>query len=106
MKIVKAVVIILLLFVLQIKLGSSDILIQDLFFNLRGPIKPSGAVCIAAIDDVSINVIGNWPWSRVKIAELIDSISSCQPAAIYVNIFFRKKTAGASGENDSASIAY
>ena len=73
MKYLKIAAVTIILIVLHLLIGNRDLLIQDLFFKIRGPIKHSDDIRIAAIDNVSINVTGNWPWSRAKIGELIDS---------------------------------
>ena len=104
MKYLKIAVIATLLIGLHILIGDRDVLIQDLFFKIRGPIKHSDNIRIAAIDDVSINVTGNWPWSRAKIGELIDSIAACRPAVVYVNIFFRKKSLNTVSAAEAAEI--
>ena len=44
----------------------------DLRFQTRGPITPDPRVAIIAVDDNSLSEIGRWPWSRDKIAELVD----------------------------------
>ena len=41
--------------------------------TLRGPRAPSGDVVIVAIDERSIEAEGVWPWSRARMALLVDS---------------------------------
>ncbi|HIP52354.1 MAG TPA: CHASE2 domain-containing protein [Campylobacterales bacterium] len=43
---------------------------------------------IVDIDEKSIQEFGQWPWSRIIDAELIDGISQMSPSAIGVNILF------------------
>lgn len=43
---------------------------------------------IVDIDEKSIQNFGQWPWSRILDAELINSINNMSPSAIGVNIFF------------------
>lgn len=105
MKYLKIAVIAVVLFGLQLAVSSRDSVIQNLFFKVRGPIKHSDNIRIAAIDDVSINVIGNWPWSRAKIAELIDSIAVCRPSVVYVNIYFRKKSLNTVSDDEAREIS-
>ena len=66
MKYLKIAAVTIILIVLHLLIGNKDLFIQDLFFKIRGPIKHSDDIRIAAIDNVSINVTGNWPWSRVN----------------------------------------
>jgi len=44
----------------------------DQRFKLRGPIAPDPRVVIVAVDDTSLSEVGRWPWSRDKIAQMID----------------------------------
>ncbi len=43
--------------------------------TLRGPRAPSGDVVIVAIDERSIQAEGLWPWSRAKMARLVDALA-------------------------------
>jgi adenylate cyclase len=38
-----------------------ELLIQDLFFTVRGPVAPGNEVAIAVIDEKSIDRLGRWP---------------------------------------------
>lgn len=49
--------------------------LKDNRFLLRGPLKPSQKVVVIAIDDKSIRELGQWPWSRVKMAELVRNLA-------------------------------
>lgn len=56
-------------------------------------VKPvSGDIVVVGIDPPSIMKIGRWPWPRDKQAELIKSIDSYGPKAIYVDISFEGTT--------------
>jgi adenylate cyclase len=44
----------------------------DTRFRLRGPFEGKERVAVLAIDDESLNQVGRWPWSRDKVATLID----------------------------------
>lgn len=43
-------------------------------FKIRGEQKPKNKVVIVSIDDLSLESIGRWPWSRDKQAALIQSV--------------------------------
>ena len=43
--------------------------------SLRGPRTPSGEVVIVAIDERSVQAEGLWPWSRAKLARLVDRLA-------------------------------
>lgn len=53
-----------------------DTLIYDLRFQLLTPDRPEGAtpVVVVDIDEQSIRREGRWPWSRSKVAALVESL--------------------------------
>jgi len=48
----------------------------DARFQLRGVHKPDPGIIIVAVDDHSLERVGRWPWSRDKIALIIDRLLS------------------------------
>ena len=50
--------------------------------TLRGPRTPSGDVVIVAIDERSIEAEGIWPWSRARMARLVDALAAAGAAAV------------------------
>jgi adenylate cyclase len=50
--------------------------------SLRGPRAPSGDVVIVAIDERSIEAEGTWPWSRARMAKLVDGLAEAGAAVI------------------------
>ncbi len=46
----------------------------DFRFLTRGVIAPDPRVAIIAVDDDALSEIGRWPWSRDKIAEVVDKV--------------------------------
>lgn len=50
--------------------------------TLRGPRAPSGDVVIVAIDERSIEAEGIWPWSRARMARLVDGLAAAGAAAV------------------------
>ncbi len=60
----------------------------DVRFFLRGPVEPGPEVAIVAIDEKSVDEIGRWPWSRSKIAELIEALAKDQPKVIAFDVGF------------------
>ena len=61
---------------------------QDFRFQIRGEKKPNTPVALLTIDDRSIEEIGRWPWSREKIAFIIDEMMKYQAKAIGFDIVF------------------
>jgi adenylate cyclase len=43
---------------------------------------------IVAIDDKSLAQYGQWPWSRARVAQLVDKIASGKPSVLGVDIIF------------------
>ena len=88
----------LVLFVCGIVLGSNSLYkghleyinnkVVDIFFNLRTSVKPSSNVVVIDIDDKSINEVGQWPWSRNIMAELLSNIIELNPSSIGFRIVF------------------
>src|SRR5207237_623005 len=64
----------------------------DFALRLAGPVRPSSPVVIVAIDEDSLHRIGMWPWSRDKLARLIEVVSAGQPRAIALDLLLEDKT--------------
>lgn len=71
-------------------------------FALMGWVAPRGApagmpVMVVDIDRASLGVMGPWPWSRDKLATLVDRIAAAAPLALGVDIVLadRRDDAGA-----------
>jgi adenylate cyclase len=45
-------------------------------------------VAIVTIDDKSLAQYGQWPWSRARVAQLVDKIASGKPSVLGVDIIF------------------
>lgn len=60
--------------------------IYDTFY--QKPQETNDNIVIIAIDDATINALGQWPFDRSMHAELIDFISQGNPAAIGVDLMF------------------
>ena len=50
--------------------------------------EPRAPIAIVAIDEKSIQDLGRWPWSRDKIAGVLDVLSSFNASVIGLNVFF------------------
>ena len=50
--------------------------------------RKSAPVVIVAIDETALAELGQWPWPRTRLAELIQRIAEHEPLAIGVDIFF------------------
>lgn len=56
--------------------------------TLRGPRAPSGRVVIVAIDERSVREEGLWPWSRAKMARLVDRLGEAGVAAVGFDVIW------------------
>src|SRR5258708_27535982 len=48
--------------------------------------RASATAVIVAIDEKSLHGIGQWPWPRTTVADLIGAIAQHEPAAIGVDV--------------------
>lgn len=63
----------------------------DQFQRLKPRIYRETPVAIIDIDDDSLSRLGQWPWPRTRIAELLTILQASKPAAIAVDIIFAEK---------------
>jgi adenylate cyclase len=56
--------------------------------TLRGPRAPSGRVVVVAIDERSVQEEGLWPWSRAKMARLVDRLAEAGVAAVGFDVIW------------------
>ena len=61
----------------------------DMKKDEKNNITPS--VVIVEIDKKSIDALGQWPWSRLITANLINKINAAHPSSIGLNIMFRQE---------------
>jgi signal transduction histidine kinase/CHASE2 domain-containing sensor protein len=64
----------------------------DFTLRLAGPVPIQSPTLIVAIDEDSLRHVGRWPWSRDKLAQIIDRIESGKPRAIAVDVLLADKT--------------
>ena len=67
---------------------SFDARVHDMFFKMRGVIKPDHSVVIVDIDEKSIKEMGQWPWERNKVATILRNLSDAQAGVIGMDIVF------------------
>ncbi len=53
--------------------------------------EPNDSVVVVDIDEKSLDAFGQWPWSRLILAHLLDKINSAHPASIGVDIIFAEQ---------------
>ena len=72
-----------LTFFQQLELKSYDLKVQT-----RGERSISNQIKIVAVDEKSLEKEGRWPWSRRKLAQLVDRLAEADAAAVGFDIFF------------------
>lgn len=65
--------------------------IQLRTYILTEGLKPETPVVIIDIDDKSLQGIGRWPWSRSKLATMVNNIKQANPAIIAFDILFAEQ---------------
>lgn len=65
-----------------------DFLLTDMRFILRGEKVSDTKVALIAIDDRSVEEIGRWPWSREKMAQLIENLFGNGAKSLGIDIVF------------------
>ena len=72
-------------------LGAPAMVVRQALFDAYQRLLPRArlqqTVAVVAIDEASLKSVGQWPWPRNKLAELIDAIAVFRPAAIGLDIF-------------------
>jgi len=64
---------------------------HDLMFKIRGPTERTPgelAAVIVDVDEKSLKALGQWPWPRTVVAELVRRIAGAKPRAIGLDIVF------------------
>ena len=62
--------------------------LSDAMFRSRGGVAPGQPIVIVDLDEKSLRQIGQWPWPRHIVAQLIRTIGSAAPKAIGMDIVF------------------
>lgn len=67
---------------------SLDNRVRDFYFKFRGPEKVSDDVIIIDIDERSIKELGQWPWERDKVAQILENLTTYGAGIIGLDIVF------------------
>jgi CHASE2 domain-containing sensor protein len=84
--------------------------LYDRMVRAAGTTPPGGRVVIVDVDERSLAAVGQWPWPRGRVAELIDALVAHGAATVAIDIVFaepdRAATAGHSPDDVlAASLA-
>jgi adenylate cyclase len=69
-------------------LDSFDNRLRDFLFKVRGNIDTTQNVIIVDIDEKSLKHLGQWPWSRNKIATVLENLVNNEAAIIGFDVVF------------------
>jgi len=62
--------------------------LRDSFFKVRGEKVASEDVVIVDIDEKSLGELGQWPWSRNKVAQILENMTLAEVGVIGFDIVF------------------
>jgi len=72
--------------------------LRDEMFLVRGDINTTNQVVIVDIDEKSLRELGQWPWNRDIMSQILINLTNSQALIIGLDIFFAEK--------DTKSLAY
>ena len=78
---------------------------QNALFRLRGAFEPPNDIVIVAIDDRSLQSIGQWPWPRAVMADAIDRLTRDRPRAIGLDVIYAEPSSPADDKELAEAIA-
>ncbi len=67
---------------------SMDNKFRDYLFLIRGEISQSDVVTIVDIDEKSLQELGQWPWQRYKVAQILNNLTESGAGVIGLDIVF------------------
>lgn len=73
--------------------------LEDRLFSSK-PVRPD--VVIVAIDDASLQELGQWPWPRAHFAKFIETLEELRPGAVAFDVIFAEPSRV--GEADDARL--
>jgi adenylate cyclase len=70
------------------KYTTMDSQLRDYLFMVRGEAEPSGLVSIVDIDERSLSELGQWPWERHKIAQVLQNLADAGVGIVGLDVVF------------------
>ena len=67
---------------------SLDNSVRDFYFRFRGPEKTNDNIVIIDIDEKSLKELGQWPWERDKVAQILTNLTNKKAGIIGLDIIF------------------
>ncbi len=68
--------------------NSIDNQLRDYFFTLRGEVPHEDNIVIIDIDEASLKELGQWPWSRPKVSQLLEKLTNNNIGLIAFDMVF------------------
>ena len=72
-------------------LDTFDNKIRDYMFQIRGVQPTSKNIVIVDIDEKSLAELGQWPWPRNKVAQILENLTKANVGVIGMDIVFAEK---------------
>ena len=77
----------------------------NMLFRFRGELRPPDDVAILAIDDQSLQRIGQWPWPRSVMAGVLDKLTQANPSGIGLDVIYAEPSTLEDDQRLAAAIA-
>jgi len=81
----------------------------NMLFRLRGVLTPADDIVIVAIDDQSLQAIGQrispWPWPRSVMASAVDKLTQARPRSIGLDVIYAEPSSTEDDRRLAAAIA-
>jgi signal transduction histidine kinase/CHASE2 domain-containing sensor protein len=77
----------------------------NMLFRLRGELKAPDDVVIVAIDDDSLQRVGQWPWPRSMMAGVLDKLTQARPLCVGLDIIYTEPSVPEEDRRLVAAIA-
>lgn len=68
--------------------NSLDNRVRDFYFKFRGPQKTSQDIVIVDIDEKSLKALGQWPWQRDQVSQILINLTNANVGIIGLDIVF------------------
>lgn len=65
---------------------------------------PESPVRVVAVDDESLQRLGQWPWPRVDLAALIDKLTAAGAAAVVLDVLFAEPERASASEAEGDRV--
>ncbi|MCG3700894.1 adenylate/guanylate cyclase domain-containing protein [Aliarcobacter butzleri] len=70
---------------------SLDNRLRDYLFTIRGELPHNQNVVVVDIDETSIKSLGQWPWSRDKLAKILENLTLANVGIVGLDIVFAEE---------------